>query len=288
MDVLVPAITIGFIYALVALSMNVTVATTGIINFAQGELVVLGALVGHTLRVTLGLPYAIVFLGVAAVMIPAGLIMSQLIMVPVRLSGNPFAWVIATMAAVIVFSNLMALPYGRQIRVVPPISEEEVIRFGATPVRWQTVTIVLAAIGLMVVYRQFILRTRYGKAIRAVAFSPDVAELMGIDSRRVIALSYTVSAIIAGMAGLLVAPVFFISTQTGLTFTLKGLVAVVVGGIGSSSGAVLGGLMVGILDTIVRNYMPGGFGDLTVLGLLVVVLLVRPSGLLGRPAGVRG
>lgn len=282
-DVLVPAIEIGLIYALVALSFNAVFVTTGVLNFAQGELVVLGALVAYTARVQLGLPYPLVLVAVVVVMVPAGLLMERIVMVPVRLSGSPYAWVIATIAAVIVISNLLALAYGREIRVLPAVTTGAPFGIAGRPIGWQVVLVLLTAVSVLLAYKLFLDRTRFGKAIRAVSYDPTVAEMMGIDSRRIIALSFVASALIAGIAGLLVAPTFFVSSQTGLLFTLKGLVAVVIGGLGSAGGAVVGGLIVGLLDTVVRNYAPAGFGNLTVFTVLALVLLTRPAGLFGRP-----
>lgn len=286
MTALGPALGIGFVYALIALSLNAVFSSSKVINLAQGEFVVLGGLLGWWFVERLEVPYLLAFLLVALLMIPAGLIMERMIMLPVKLSGSPVSWVIATVAAVIVFSNLMALPFDRDVKILRPLVDGTALVLGGSRITWQVVIIAVTATTLTCAYAVFLNRTTAGHATRAVAFKPDIAALVGIDAAAVVRWSFIGSAVMAGLAGLLLAPEFLITSQSGLQFTTKGLVALVLGGIGSAGGAVLGGLIVGILDTLVRNAFPSSLGNLVVYALLVIVLLIRPSGLFGRPTEV--
>jgi branched-chain amino acid transport system permease protein len=280
---LVSGIAVGAIYSLIALSFNIIFSTTRIVNFAQGEYVMIGALAGYSFAVVLAWPLPVALLAVVLVMIVVGILTERMIMLPIQRSSYRYGWIITTLATAIILRNLMGIPllYGRDDYSIPPLIAGT-FRLGPTVVSYQQVLIVAAAIILMLLLELFIKRTFFGKAIRATAFNYDIAGLMGIPVPLMISASFAMSAVVSGIAGILIAPLIFANVAMGLLIGLKGFVAIILGGLGNPRGAVLGGLLVGVLDTTVRGLAPEGWGNVIVFTLLALVLLVRPTGLLGQ------
>jgi len=277
----------GAIYALIALGYSVIFSTTRILNFAQGEFLMIGALLGFTLYASLGLPLVIAVALVLLAMAAVGVISERLIMLPVQRSGSRYAWIIATLGVSIVLRNAMVIPYGRESYPFPRLVAAEPMLVGGVVVDAQQIVIVVTALLLMVLLELFLTRTFAGKAIRATAHNPDVAALMGIDVGQVVRLSFVLSAMLTGVAGILVAPITTADANMGLILGIKGFVAVVLGGMGSARGAAAGGMAIGLLDSVVRGILPAGWGNTAVFAVLALVLLIRPSGLFGAPGAHR-
>jgi branched-chain amino acid transport system permease protein len=276
------AITIGSVYALVALGFTIIFSPTRVINFAQGEFVILGAAAAFQMQaVWRWNPIAMILVAILLAVV-MGVVVERMIMLPVRLSGSRYAWIIATLAAALIFQALFGLRYPSALLKPPPLLPGRVSILGVN-VKVQSLVVVLGALAIMAAYDQFLKRTIYGRAIRAAAHNPDTASLMGIGVRGVVLVSFIISAVITALAGVLAAPTVFIEPGQGLLFTVKGFVAIVIGGIGSSRGALVGGLLVGILDTVIRNSVSASVGNMVVVAVLAVILLVFPSGLFGKP-----
>lgn len=281
LQALVGGIAVGAVYSLIALGYNVIFSTTRVLNFAQGEFLMIGALVGWTLHVAWGLPLWIAVPALMVVLAAVGLVTERMVMVPVRLSGSHYAWIIATLGASIVWRNVMVFPYGREFYKFPPLAAGT-FHLGPAVVDAQQVVIVLAAVALMAANEAFMRYTFLGKAVRATAVSHELAGLMGIPVPLIVGASFAISAVLTGLGGILIAPLFFADTFMGLILGLKGFVAVIVGGMGSARGAILGGMLIGLLDTFVRSIVPSELGNVIVFSVLAVVLLVRPRGLAGE------
>lgn len=281
---LVSGIAVGAIYALIALGFNIIFQTTRIINFAQGEFVMVGALAGYSLMVVLGWPLPVSLIGVVLISAVVGALTERLVMLPVQRSTYRYSWIITTLAVAIILRNLMGTPwlYGREDYRVPPLVPGAFF-LGPAVVAYQQVIILGVAAILLVLIELFYQRTFLGKAIRATAYNYDVAGLMGIPVPTMIRASFAISAVVSGIAGVLVAPLIFANVSMGILIGLKGFVAIIIGGLGSPRGAVIGGLIVGVLDTTVRALAPEGWGNFIVFGVLAVMLLIRPTGLFGKP-----
>ncbi|MEQ8677634.1 MAG: branched-chain amino acid ABC transporter permease [Aggregatilineales bacterium] len=281
---LIGGITVGAIYGLIAIGFNLIFSTTRVLNFAQGEYLAAGALVGYTMSEVWNWSFGFVIFGVIAVMAVVGVVSERLIMIPVRRVGG-LAWILTTLGASIVMRNGLVVLYGREPYRFPALSDGD-IRFGEVVIRHQQIWIIVAAVVLLILNELFARRTFFGKAIRATAHSYDTAALMGIPVGLTISISFALSAIVTGLAGLLIAPIVFADANMGLLFGLKGFVAVIVGGMGSARGAFVGGMIVGILDTFVRSVLsdviPSGYGNLAVFALLAAMLLFRPTGIMGQ------
>jgi branched-chain amino acid transport system permease protein len=282
--VLVDAITVGSVYALIALGFTIIFAPTRVVNFAQGEMFILGAAVMFQVTAVWGWPLWSAFAVLLPVMVAMGVLQERMIMVPVRRSGTRYAWIIATLAGALIFQNVF-VQYFIPITSLKtePFLTGSFSLFG-TDVSYQKVLLVVGALAVMLVYDQFSKRTLYGKAIRAAAHDADTASLMGIGVRWVVLVSFVISALITGFAGFLTAPVLIVEPGFGLVFTVKGFGAAVIGGVGSAQGALLGGLIVGLLDAVVANQVSPSLSNMLVIGLTILLLLTFPKGILGREA----
>lgn len=273
----------GAIYGLVAVGYSITFATMRILNFGLGMWVMLGAMMAYTLYGTLGLP-----LVATAVILTLGL--GLLGLVAERVSVFPFVragsdvWVMSTLAVGFLFINAAELIWGRHPLPVPPFLGKDPVRFAGVGLYPQEILIVVVACLVMVALDLFYQRTLSGKAFRAAAFSADVTGLMGIDPRRIAMLAYALSGCVAGLAGLMVAPVTLAEPQMGTVLGLKAFAIAIIGGLEAGRGIFVCGLMYGVMETLLAGYLWTGVRDIIGFTLMIFVLLVRPNGIFGRAA----
>ncbi|WP_165958958.1 branched-chain amino acid ABC transporter permease [Actinomadura sp. KC345] len=273
----------GAVYALVALALAIVFQPTRVMNFAQGEPIVLGSAVCYQVVALWqwGWPAALALTLLFAV--GMGLLSERMIMLPVRLSGSRYAWIIATLAAALIFQAIFTLSYFDVDSLRPKAMAPGHVEVFGVRIGWQQLLTIGIALTVMAGYDTFLRRTAYGRAIRAASHDGDAAVIMGIPVRRVIVLSFVIAAVICAFAGALAAPILFVAPASGLIFTIKGFTAAVIGGVGSPRGALAGGLIVGLLDSVVRNVAGATAGDFVVFGLLALILVAFPSGLFGKP-----
>lgn len=286
-QLLVAGLTVGAVYALIALAFTMIYAATGILNFAQGEFAMLGALLGVTLLGELGLPYAV---GAAAVVVVVSLIggvYAQLVLKPLRKKRASLDTVIvATIAVALLLHYGAERIWGTGEFVVPAPVEPGSVVVAGTRINPQSLFVMgLAAVALGVVWL-FLSRTTTGKVFRATAANEEAATLLGISPERVAVLIVMFSAGLTALAGLLFTPVSFASAYIGLTLGLRGIVAAIAGGLGQPFGAVLGGLLLGVVESM-ASYRFTGYQDAVVFGLLLAMLVLRPSGLVRGRLAVR-
>lgn len=282
-DVVLDGFFAGAVYALVALGLAIVFQPTRIMNFAQGEALVLGAAVGYQVLALWELNWLVALAAAILLAVALGLVMERLIVLPVRLSGSRYAWIIATLAVALVLQSLFTLAYidVPALRPSPLIAGKVPVLGGV--IDWQELIAIIAAIAVTGAYDVFLRRSVHGQAIRAASHSADTAVLMGIAVQRVVMLSFVIGAVVTALAGFFASPVLFVAPASGLLFTIKGFTAAVIGGVGSARGALLGGFLVGLLDTVVRTVISGTAGNFAVFAALAVILVVFPSGLFGKP-----
>lgn len=288
---------LGSLYALVALGYTMVYGILELINFAHGEIVMLGAMVAVSLLGLLtaaGVPAPIALalaLGAAvAVCMLTGILVERVAYRPLR-NAPRLAPLITAIGVSIILQNLAMIIWGRQYLSFPPILDVQIYDWmGATVTNVQLMIVGVAALtmgGLLLLVN----RTRLGRAMRATAQNREVAGLMGIDANRVIAATFAVGSALAAVAGLLIAAYYSIAHYNmGFTLGLKAFSAAVLGGIGNIPGALLGGLLLGVIESLGAGYigdLTGGFlgshyQDIFAFFILILVLVFRPSGLLGE------
>ncbi len=281
-------IALGMIYAVIAFGYQLTFATSGTLNFGQGEALMLGSLVGLSLVGTIhGGPFMSYWLMIPLVLIFGGLqgIFVEWIAVrPALKIKSEFGWIMSTIALSIIFRNVAENIWGKDDLPFPsPLSSAPFQIFGAN-VQPMQILVIVGALAIMLLVELFNRKSIYGKAVVATANDRDAAGLMGINTSMVIAFSYALSSATAAFAGVLIAPLTLTGATMGASLGLKALAVAIVGGLTSGMGAIVGGLILGIAETVTGFYISTGYKEVPGLLLLLLVLAIKPAGLFGKTA----
>lgn len=279
-QVVFTGLALGSMYALVALGYNITYATSQTVNFSQGQSVMVGAVVAYALYVGAGWPLPLAIAATLVALAALGVMVERVAVRPF-LRASSIAWLLSTIAIGIIAENVAMALFGKDARAFPSaLTQQPVVVLGAG-VYPHELLVPVAGLAVMVIVEVAFRRTLKGKALRAVAFSHDAAGLMGIDVNRTITVAYALSSMLAGVAGILLAPLLNVSATMGTTIGLKGFAVAIIGGIESARGIVLAGFLYGIFESVVAGYLGTGVREICGFALVIVMLLVRPSGLLG-------
>lgn len=270
-------------YGLVALGYHITWVTSRTMNFAQGHAVMAGAVVAFGLRVGLGWPMLPTVLGTLLALAAFGILVERLAVRPFFRAASP-AWLLSTIAFGIIAENVAMLFFGKDARAFPSALTARPILVGGAGFYPQE--LLIPAVGLLLVgaVQLFYHRTPYGKQLKAVAWNAEAAGLMGIHIPRAVMSAYALSALLAGVAGILLAPVLNVAATMGTIIGLKAFAVAIIGGLGSAPGILLAGLGYGLVEAMVAGYLSTGAREIVGFALVILVLIVRPWGLLGaRP-----
>jgi branched-chain amino acid transport system permease protein len=274
---------LGSMYGLIALGYHVTFVVSNTVNFSQGSAMMLGAVLGYTFGVRYGWPMPLAIAAALVLCALFGLVVERLLVRPFAERGSN-AWLMATVAGGIVLENAVLFTFGKEPRGFPSaLAVKPISVFGAGVFPLQLV-IPLAGLAIAVALHLVYRHTRIGKALLAVVQNPDAARLMGIDVRRAIAGSYAVSTVLAGIAGLLIAPLFSVQSEMGTLFGIKGFAVAILGGITSAWGVMLAGLAYGLIEALVTAWFGSVYTQIVTFSLVILVLAAMPNGLLGRAA----
>lgn len=274
---------LGSMYGLIALGYHVTYAVSNTVNFAQGSALMLGAVLGYTFAVTFGWPMPIAILTALTACALFGLLVERALVRPFVVRGSS-SWLMATVAGGILINNVVMFTYGKEPRSFPSMFAVKSVSVFGTGVDPMQLMIPVVSVAVAVALRLFSTRTRYGKALLAVVQNPDAARLMGINVRVAIALSFAVSTALAGLAGLLIAPLFSVSAEMGTLFGIKAFAVAILGGIGSATGVMLAGFIYGVTEALVTTLLGSAYTQIIVFGIVILSLAFLPNGLLGRSA----
>jgi branched-chain amino acid transport system permease protein len=273
-------LTVGAIYALVAVGFTLIYSSSDVINFAQGEFVMIGGMVTYVLAAAgVSLPIAALLAIVVAVAV--GLLLHRLAIEPAR-DASAVTLIIITIGASILLRGVAGVAFDKNFHSLPPFLGAEPWHVGGAAILPQSV-IVLAGAGIIVLLLWlFMNRALYGKAMLATAANRMAARLVGIDTSRVVMLSFAVSAAIGAVGGILVTPIVLTSYDVGTLLALKGFAAAMLGGIGNPVGAIAGGLLVGLLEAFGAGYLSSSYKDAIAFLVILAVLFAMPQGLFGR------
>ena len=281
----VNGVTIGVVYALIAIGLTLVFGILGVINFAHGDFYMIGAFLTYPLTVRLGLEYflalALTIAGGAAV----GLLAERLAVRPLK-DRHMFTVVLSTLGLSIFLENGALLVWGPDPREIELAWGSRPLLIGGVVITFLRVAVLGTAAALIVALTWFIRRTTWGMAMRAVATNRDAAALMGIPVDRVYAITFAVGSALAGVAGGLLGAMFTIEPTMGEWAVVKAFSVVIMGGMGHVPGAVLGGIILGVAESLGAGFLPGGtsYKDGIGYAILILVLLYRPQGLFGRGA----
>ena len=281
LQLLLTGITIGSIYAMVAIGFNIIYNATDAMNFAQGEFVVIGGLSMIMFHETLGLNLFISFFISVALVTLVGIIFERLTISPLK--NPPLVTVILiTIAVSIILKGLAMITWGKDSHPLEPFSSAEPIQIWGAAILPQALWVIGITLLVVLLLAYMFRFTMVGKALRACAINRDAAKLMGINAKAMITLSFAISGAIGAVAGIIIAPITLMEYDRGAAFGIKGFSTAIVGGVGNSSGAVVAGLMIGILESFFAGFISSGYKDAFAFLIMLLVLFVRPGGLLGR------
>ncbi|HEY6874736.1 MAG TPA: branched-chain amino acid ABC transporter permease [Candidatus Dormibacteraeota bacterium] len=288
-------LTVGSFYALVALGYTIVYGIVRLINFAQGDLSTLGAFLGWTLLVTFGLqqlplPVAIVIAFVVPMLGTAGvnLIILEVAYKPL-FNKSMLAILISALACSLILSNGIEAKFGPRIEAYPPsLLPAEGMFLGTVHVTFVQIALVAVSLLLMGGLVAFVQGTTLGTAMRALAVDHDAARLMGINVNQVIRLAFVLGAMLAAASGVMLG-LYYVQIQfsNGFLLGLRAFTAAVLGGIGNIPGAMAGGMLIGLLEAYTTGYLSGKWEDVIVFGVLITVLVIRPTGLFGERVAER-
>jgi branched-chain amino acid transport system permease protein len=273
-------LTVGAVYALVALGFTLIYNASDVINFAQGEFVMLGGMTTVFLALAgVPLPLAAVLAIILTVIV--GLALYRFAIEPAR-GASAVVLIIITIGASIFLRGAAQVIFDKRFHSLPPWFGNEPIRVGGAAILPQSLVVLAGVLVIVVLLWAFIERTLIGKAIVATAANRLAARLVGIDTGRMTGLCFALSAAIGAIAGLLITPITLTSYDVGTLLALKGFAAAMLGGIGSAVGAVMGGLLLGLLEALAAGYVSSQYKDAVAFLVFLLVLFAMPRGLFGR------
>jgi branched-chain amino acid transport system permease protein len=286
LQLVVNGLALGSIYALVALGLLLIFNAVQIVNFAQGQLLMLGAFLGVTAVVQLELPTAVAYAATLLAMAAVGLVFMAVTYFPLR-GKPPFLVILTTIAMGIILENLALIVWGPLPVSLPAPLTGPPLRGAGVIVSAHQLFIFAATIVLLLAQYLFLTRTSFGVMMQATAQDLDMARLVGIRVNRTIAAAFMLGSVLAAVAGLLVTPLFLADPTMGGSLGLKGFVVSVIGGFGNLPGAVVGGLALGLIETFGARYISSDYRDAYAFLIMVAVLFIRPRGLFGEKTSER-
>ena len=282
LESLLSGLSLGSIYALIALGYTMVYGIAKMLNFAHGDIIMAGAFSIIVFTATYGLPPIVaILLGIVFCML-LGVTVEFLAYRPLR-KASPLAVLITAIGVSYLLQNVAQLLFGTSDTEFPISVGNSALALGSVSVKYSVLLTVAVTGAIMIILTRFISKSRTGKAMRAVSEDKDAAELMGINVNRTISVTFAIGSALAAVAGLFYGMAYhYVGATTGAMPGIKAFVAAVFGGIGSIPGAMLGGILLGIIEKLAQTYISTELSDAIVFGVLILVLIVKPTGLLGK------
>ena len=282
MSALISGIGLGSMYGLMALGFYVTYAVSGTVNFAQGSSMMLGAVLTFAFTRTLGFPTPLAIMCALVLCAAYGLLVEFIAVRPFASRGSD-SWLMATVALGIVLDNIVMFTFGKEPRSLPSSLAQTPLEVGGVGLGVYPLQALIPLVGIALACALFFLsvRTRWGSAMLAVAQNRSAARLMGIPIKRAIAFAYALSTLFAGIAGVMIAPLFNVQSDMGTLFGLKAFAVAILGGITSAPGVMIAGLLFGIAEGLVTATLGSGYTQIITFSLVIAALAWKPNGLFG-------
>ena len=273
----------GCVYALVAVGYSLIYRTTGVVNFAQGGYVMIGGFATWWFFSIAALPYPLAIASGVAVATLIGLLLWTVVVLPLwRRRSPPYVVLLATIVFGAIVGNATLLLLGTLPQTLPPWIPGLAFEFEGNRIDGQYGLIIAASLLSLIAFGAVLRFSSLGRAMRACAASRDTSQLLGISPERIGALSFAATAALGGFGGAMITPAQFTSSEVGLAFGVFGFVAAVLGGFGSLLGALIGGLLLGVVNALVGRYVSSNYQTVIAFGILLLLLAVRPQGIVGR------
>lgn len=287
LQALILGLGVGAVYALIAFGISLVYATSRTLNFAHGEVLTVGVFLALTAVFFDLPPWQGILIGIAGAVL-LGVVLEKVVFTPLKRAPESLAWLLGLLIVGAVITNASARIWGQsaynaeQLGIGSALGADDFWRWSDLVIPTIYVWLFAAGVVIMIALDLLIRRTAFGRAVRAVAHSRRTAALMGIDTERTMVVAFGLAAGLGALAGIMFTPLTFVQVQLGSLFTFKGLTAAVIGGLGSARGAFLGGLVLGLVEQQALIYVRAGYRDAIAFGVLILVLMLRPAGIMGR------
>jgi branched-chain amino acid transport system permease protein len=281
LQALISGILIGGVYALIGIGLTIIFGVMRVINFAHGELMMVGMYLTYFLFTLLGIDPFVSVLITIPIMFAFGALLQKAVINRI-LGSLPQNQILLTIGLGLIMSNTVMLAFTSDYKILTTSYSSASIRLGDISVSWPLTVSFAITVAITAGLYWFLMKTDTGQAIRATAQDREAAQLMGINVSRMSILAFGIGASLAGTAGALISPTYYVFPQVGSAFTLKAFVITVLGGMGSVVGATLGGIIIGVVESVGAVAISSDWKDVIVFAIFLVVLLVRPAGLMGR------
>ena len=282
---LISGVSLGSVYAIIALGYTMVYGIAKMLNFAHGDVIMVGGFAVFTAVSTAGLPPVVAVLLAVIICTALGILIEGVAYRPLRNAASPLAVLITAIGVSYLLQNLALLIFGADTKSFTSVVSIPAIRIadGALVITGETIVTIISGIVIMIVLTLFVGKTKTGQAMLAVSEDKGAAQLMGINVNRTISITFAIGSALAAIAGVLLCSAYpSLTPYTGAMPGIKAFVAAVVGGIGSIPGAFIGGIFLGVLEIFGKAYISSQMADAIVFAVLIVVLVVKPTGLLGK------
>lgn len=279
-QVIISGLITGSLYALAALGLVLIFKTSGIVNFSQGEMAMFNTFIAFTILQATGLPFIVVMVLTVVVAAFIGFMIQRFVMRPIQ--NAILSSMIATLGLIMIFNGLAGNIFGFETKQFPKMIEGENINILAVSVAPNSLMTILITLVIMAVLFYFFKFTRSGLALRAASQNPEAAKLMGISVEKTITLTWAISATLSAIAGMLIAPTTFLDINMMADVHLKSFSAAVLGGFNSFIGPVVGGFVLGVVENLFGKFVSISWKTVFSFGLIIVMLIIKPNGLLGK------
>jgi len=285
LQLLFTGLTVGATYALAALGFSIIYNASGVINFAQGEFIMLGGMIAAFLSAA-GIPLPLAVVAAIAIVAIVGLLVDKLAIEPAR-DADVTAVIIITIGVSMIVRGIVEVTLGKGNHALKHFSGETPFSVLGATILPQSLWVMAVTVVVVIALAVFFGHTRLGKGILATAHNRLAAQLVGVDVKRVLLTSFGLSAALGAIGGILIAPIATTSYDTGIMLGLKGFVAATLGGLGSGVGGIAGGVLLGLIETFTAGYVSSAYKDAVPFVLVLVILVVRPRGLFGLGPSTR-
>ncbi len=282
LQILFSGLTVGAIYALVAIGFTLVYQSSGVINFAQGEFVMLGGMSTAT-AISLGFGVAPAILAAVAITVLVGIAL-HLLAIEMAHGASATVLIIITIGASVFLRGVASVYMGKEFHVFPPLLATKDVSVGGATLQTQGLLVILGAVAILIALWLVLQTTAIGRGIRATAANRLAAQLAGINPSVIVGLSFAISALIGAVGGILVTPIALTSYDVGTMLAIKGFAAAMLGGLTHPAGPVVGGVVIGLMEAFGAGYLSSAYKDLFAFALLLLVLFIRPAGIFGRNA----
>lgn len=280
---LINGLSLGSIYAIIAIGYTMVYGIAKMLNFAHGDVIMIGAFMAYTIISTMGLPTPLGIIGAIVICTVLGICIEKIAYKPLRKAGSPLAVLITAIGVSYFLQNSALLIFGSDPKMFTSVVPFQSVKIGPFLIPGTTIVSIFVSVILVTALQTFINKTKPGQAMLACSQDRDAASLMGISVNGTITLTFAIGSAMAAIAGVLLCSAYpTLSPTTGAMPGIKAFVAAVFGGIGSIPGAMIGGLVLGVIEILSRAYISSQLSDAIVFSVLIIVLLVKPTGLFGK------